>query len=321
MRPTSTRVAHRRIARSTAGVLAAAITAALTAGTAAAATPRPDVADPSLVGLVAGLLSSTPDEAADTLVDPALWQTIANITSDSLENAEANGSLADLVSAQRGLSECLSPYAAADAELAVAACSDEFTAIDPMLIVRLLAAIELGQTDGEHPGHDADTATLPDESPSGETDSESAVTEDDTGGRTGSAPSTRRVVAPTAGSVTSTFGDGRKHAGIDIANTLGSPIVAVADGEVISAGPAKGFGLWVRIRHDDGTVTTYGHNNDNTVSVGQRVRAGQRIATVGNRGNSTGPHLHFEVESPSGDTVDPLEWLTTRGASVLGPED
>ncbi|MFC7447308.1 M23 family metallopeptidase [Rhodococcus daqingensis] len=320
MRSTNTRAAHRRIARSTAGVLAAATAAALAAGTAGAA-PRPDAAEPSLVGLVAGLLSSTPDERADALVDPALWQTIANITDASLENAEANGSLADLTSAQRGLTECLSPYGAADAELAVAACSDEFTAIDPMLIVRLLDALELGRTDAEHPSHDAGTATLSGERPSGPTDSEPDSAEDGSGSRTGGDPSTRRVVAPTAGSVTSTFGDGRRHAGIDIANTLGSPIVAVADGEVISAGPAQGFGLWVRIRHDDGTVTTYGHNNDNTVSVGQRVRAGQRIATVGDRGNSTGPHLHFEVESPSGDTVDPLAWLAARGASVLGPED
>ncbi|QSE87772.1 peptidoglycan DD-metalloendopeptidase family protein (plasmid) [Rhodococcus pseudokoreensis] len=136
--------------------------------------------------------------------------------------------------------------------------------------------------------------------------------------RTWNRPSARGFVAPTSGDVTSTLGDGRQHGGIDIANTLGAPIVAVADGEVISAGPAQGFGLWVRIKHDDGTVTTYGHNNDNLVSVGQRVKAGQRIATIGNRGNSTGPHLHFEVESPTGDEIDPLQWLTARGAAIVG---
>lgn len=120
--------------------------------------------------------------------------------------------------------------------------------------------------------------------------------------------------------MTSTFGDGRAHQGIDIANSTGTPIVAVADGDVISAGPAQGFGLWVRIRHDDGTVTTYGHNNDNLVTVGQRVTAGEEIATVGNRGISTGPHLHFEVDTPAGNKVDPRLWLAERGATITGSD-
>uniref|UniRef100_UPI000A6EA030 M23 family metallopeptidase n=1 Tax=Rhodococcus opacus TaxID=37919 RepID=UPI000A6EA030 len=136
--------------------------------------------------------------------------------------------------------------------------------------------------------------------------------------RTWNRPGTKEFVAPSAGTVTSTMGDGRGHEGIDIANTLGAPIVAVADGEVIDAGPAQGFGLWVRIRHDDGTITTYGHNNDNLVEVGQRVKAGQQIATVGNRGQSTGPHLHFEIEDSDGEIVDPVKWLAKRGASIVG---
>ncbi|PBC35432.1 peptidase M23 [Rhodococcus sp. ACS1] len=136
--------------------------------------------------------------------------------------------------------------------------------------------------------------------------------------RTWNRPGTKEFVAPSAGTVTATMGDGRGHEGIDIANTLGAPIVAVADGEVIDAGPAQGFGLWVRIRHDDGTITTYGHNNDNLVEVGERVKAGQQIATVGNRGNSTGPHLHFEIEDPDGEIVDPVKWLAKRGASIVG---
>ncbi|OZF42370.1 hypothetical protein CH292_25790 [Rhodococcus sp. 14-2470-1a] len=132
--------------------------------------------------------------------------------------------------------------------------------------------------------------------------------------------STGKYRAPTTGTLTSTFGDDRGHQGIDIANSTGTPIVAVADGEVISAGPAQGFGLWVRIRHDDGTVTTYGHNNDNLVTVGQRVAAGEEIATVGNRGISTGPHLHFEVDTPAGDKVDPRPWLAERGATIAGSD-
>ncbi|WP_160103699.1 M23 family metallopeptidase, partial [Rhodococcus sp. T7] len=59
-------------------------------------------------------------------------------------------------------------------------------------------------------------------------------------------------------------------------------------------------------------------NNDNLVEVGERVKAGQQIATVGNRGNSTGPHLHFEIEDPDGEIVDPVKWLAKRGASIVG---
>jgi murein DD-endopeptidase MepM/ murein hydrolase activator NlpD len=72
----------------------------------------------------------------------------------------------------------------------------------------------------------------------------------------------------------------------------------------------------VRLLHDDGTVTVYGHVNDYTVSVGQRVTAGQEIAHVGNRGQSTGPHLHFEVHDASGNKIDPGRWLQDRGVSV-----
>ncbi|KAF0958225.1 hypothetical protein MLGJGCBP_08720 [Rhodococcus sp. T7] len=52
--------------------------------------------------------------------------------------------------------------------------------------------------------------------------------------------------------------------------------------------------------------------------MGERVKAGQQIATVGNRGNSTGPHLHFEIEDPDGEIVDPVKWLAKRGASIVG---
>lgn len=125
---------------------------------------------------------------------------------------------------------------------------------------------------------------------------------------------------PTLGVLTSTFGQrwGSLHGGIDIAAPIGTPIVAVLDGEVIDAGPAAGFGLWVRIRHDDGTVTVYGHNDTNTVSVGQRVRAGEQIATVGNRGFSTGPHVHFEVHLGGSNKIDPIGWLAGLGLDVFG---
>ncbi|WP_433612623.1 M23 family metallopeptidase [Prescottella agglutinans] len=123
------------------------------------------------------------------------------------------------------------------------------------------------------------------------------------------------VVRPASGPITTRFGGG--HMGIDIAAPTGAPILAAADGTVINAGPASGFGLWVRIRHNDGTVTTYGHNDVNFVSVGQRVSAGQLIANVGSRGNSTGPHLHFEVDLPGGIKVDPVPWLAARGVFIF----
>ncbi|WP_063052913.1 M23 family metallopeptidase [Nocardia arthritidis] len=124
-----------------------------------------------------------------------------------------------------------------------------------------------------------------------------------------------------AGTFTSGFGArwGVQHLGIDIAGPIGTPIYAVADGTVLEAGPASGFGMWVRLLHDDGTVTIYGHIDTATVSQGQRVLAGDQIATIGNRGFSTGPHCHFEVWLNGVDKVDPLPWLATRGIS-LGPQ-
>ncbi len=129
---------------------------------------------------------------------------------------------------------------------------------------------------------------------------------------------TAKFVAPAAGTFTSGFGTrwGATHYGIDIANSIGTPIVSVAPGTVISAGPASGFGLWVRVRHDDGTITVYGHNDSNAVTVGQRVRTNQVIAYIGNRGDSTGPHVHFEVTLPNGTRVDPAAWLRQRGVTV-----
>lgn len=127
-------------------------------------------------------------------------------------------------------------------------------------------------------------------------------------------------VMPTKGMFTSNFGYrwGVLHAGIDIANSIGTPILAVSDGVVIAAGPTAGYGMWVKLRHSDGTVTLYGHVNTTTVSVGERVMAGDQIATMGNRGNSTGPHLHFEVLLGGSSRVDPVPWLAKRGLSLGG---
>ncbi|MEY8567282.1 M23 family metallopeptidase [Corynebacteriaceae bacterium 7-707] len=126
------------------------------------------------------------------------------------------------------------------------------------------------------------------------------------------------VVKPAEGSYTSPFAMrwGTMHKGIDIANAMGTPIVAAMAGTVIDAGPASGFGNWVRIKHDDGTITVYGHMATIDVTVGQQVQAGQKIAGIGNEGFSTGPHVHFEVYPTEGNAVDPEPWLRERGVEL-----
>jgi murein DD-endopeptidase MepM/ murein hydrolase activator NlpD len=125
------------------------------------------------------------------------------------------------------------------------------------------------------------------------------------------------VALPAQGRLTSTYGarGGSIHYGIDIANSIGTPIHSAMAGEVIDSGPASGFGLWVRVQHAGGVITVYGHINESLVNVGQQVAAGEQIATVGNRGQSTGPHLHFEVHQ-DGSKIDPLPWLRSRGINL-----
>ena len=127
-------------------------------------------------------------------------------------------------------------------------------------------------------------------------------------------------VRPAEGRFTSGFGArwGTTHQGIDIANGIGTPIVSAADGTVVEAGPASGFGQWVRIRLDDGTINVYGHVNRFFVEAGQRVTAGERIAEIGNKGHSTGPHLHFEVWDTAGKKINPVPWFADHGISLGG---
>ncbi|WP_229686432.1 M23 family metallopeptidase [Longimycelium tulufanense] len=125
-------------------------------------------------------------------------------------------------------------------------------------------------------------------------------------------------VRPAEGIFTSGYGGrwGTFHYGIDIANRIGTPIYSVAEGIVLDSGPASGFGLWVRVQHKDGTITVYGHVDRTLVRVGQKVAAGQQIATMGNRGFSTGPHLHFEVWNAGNKKINPVPWLAERGIQV-----
>lgn len=126
------------------------------------------------------------------------------------------------------------------------------------------------------------------------------------------------AVAPASGTVTSRFGPrwGTNHNGVDIAAPIGTPVYAVTDGVVLESGPASGFGQWIRVRQDDGTVGVFGHVDQSFVSAGQTVRAGEQIGTVGNRGHSTGPHLHYEVHNANGSAINPHAWLDNRGVQL-----
>jgi murein DD-endopeptidase MepM/ murein hydrolase activator NlpD len=100
------------------------------------------------------------------------------------------------------------------------------------------------------------------------------------------------------------------HKGIDIGAPVGTPIVASADGVVLQAGPASGYGHWIVIDHGNGMTTVYGHMYANGVYVhsGQSVKQGQVIGAVGNDGRSTGPHLHFSMMN-GGSYVNPMSYL------------
>jgi murein DD-endopeptidase MepM/ murein hydrolase activator NlpD len=124
--------------------------------------------------------------------------------------------------------------------------------------------------------------------------------------------------APAKGTVVSTFGGqyGSFRYGIEIKNVKNTPIVASADGVIIAAGPTSGFGLWVKEQLSDGTILVYARVNTYAVQVGQHVKAGERIAAMGDRGFSNGYTLHFEVWDTTGKKIDPEEWLIQRGVTL-----
>jgi hypothetical protein len=98
------------------------------------------------------------------------------------------------------------------------------------------------------------------------------------------------------------------HAGIDIAGAPGTPVVAPARGKVVFSGKKGPLGNAVIIDHGYGVRTQYGHNKEVTVKRGEEVERGQQIATLGNSGRSTGPHLHYVVEV-NGKTRNPLDYI------------
>lgn len=99
----------------------------------------------------------------------------------------------------------------------------------------------------------------------------------------------------------------RFHYGIDIATPMGTPIYSLRDGVVIYSGVMRGYGNVVMVNHGDLT-SLYAHNSSIAVKEGQVVKSGQLITYSGNSGLSSGPHLHFEIRTKSGDTVDPISY-------------
>ncbi|MCR8723555.1 M23 family metallopeptidase [Frigidibacter sp. ROC022] len=121
----------------------------------------------------------------------------------------------------------------------------------------------------------------------------------------------------TAFRYTSGFGMrwGRMHEGTDLAGAYGAPIYATADGVVTHAGWSNGYGNLVKIQHEFGMETRYGHMSKIRVKVGQRVSRGDRIGDMGSTGRSTGTHLHYEVRI-GGKAVNPMTYLKA-GKDVL----
>ncbi|WP_405700199.1 LysM peptidoglycan-binding domain-containing M23 family metallopeptidase [Streptomyces sp. NBC_00069] len=108
------------------------------------------------------------------------------------------------------------------------------------------------------------------------------------------------------------------HTGVDFIASSGTTVRAVGAGTVVSAGWAGAYGNEVVIRHADGKYSQYGHLSQLSVSAGQSVTGGQTIGLSGSTGNSTGPHLHFEIRTgPSyGSDIDPLAYLRSKGVSI-----
>lgn len=118
---------------------------------------------------------------------------------------------------------------------------------------------------------------------------------------------------PVTGTITSRYGESSRlrssaHTGLDIAASTGTPIKVVSDGTVTFAGNGRSYGNLVKISHGNGVETWYAHASKIYVKQGQQVKAEDVIAAVGSTGNSTGPHLHFEIRI-NGNVVNPQNYL------------
>lgn len=108
------------------------------------------------------------------------------------------------------------------------------------------------------------------------------------------------------------------HTGVDFSVASGTPVKSIGSGTVVSAGWGGSYGNEVVVRHADGKFSQYAHLSSLSVSAGQTVQGGQQLGLSGSTGNSTGPHLHFEVRTGQGygSDVDPLAYLRGKGVSI-----
>ncbi|MET9855780.1 M23 family metallopeptidase [Streptomyces sp. NPDC006450] len=128
--------------------------------------------------------------------------------------------------------------------------------------------------------------------------------------------------------LSATFGKGgtmwsHKHSGQDFAVPVGTPVDAVSAGTVVKAGPNGGgdgpaYGNAIVIKHANNTYSQYAHLSKIQVKIGEKVSKGERIALSGNTGNSSGPHLHFEIRTTPnyGSAVNPVSFLRTVGVTI-----
>ena len=112
------------------------------------------------------------------------------------------------------------------------------------------------------------------------------------------------------------FGDYRMHSGVDIAGARGQRLDANVDGKVVRAGKAGGFGNLVVVQDAKGMQHFYAHLDKIAVKVGQEVRKGMQVGNIGSTGNSTGPHLHYEVRNKSGKVVNPNQYMQQAKGKV-----
>ncbi|MDH6137278.1 murein DD-endopeptidase MepM/ murein hydrolase activator NlpD [Kitasatospora sp. MAA4] len=105
------------------------------------------------------------------------------------------------------------------------------------------------------------------------------------------------------------------HTGVDFAVDQGTPVLAVGDATTVSAGYAGSYGNQIVLKLADGRYAQYAHLSRLDVSTGQQVTAGQQVGASGSTGNSTGPHLHFEIRTSNsyGDVIDPIGYLAGHG--------
>jgi murein DD-endopeptidase MepM/ murein hydrolase activator NlpD len=123
------------------------------------------------------------------------------------------------------------------------------------------------------------------------------------------------------GQISSCFGPrwGTMHEGIDFFTDAGEPIQSVGAGTVFAAGWVySGYGISVVVDHGNGYLTHYAHMQKAAVSVGQKVKPGDVLGYEGSTGDSTGPHLHFEVHAGMWNQIDPAPWLRDHGVPISG---